>query len=224
MSSRHRRRSASLPAESVDVSRPDLTAVEAEVRADLDEKNAARELALKNCRIIIRTSANAIRALHRDERDRADDLLAEARALITEAETPLADHLDIYHAGFFYDAVKEYAEGVLTAALLAAERLPLPSEIGVHSVPYLKGLGEAVGEQRRRMLDFLRAGRIEEAEATFVAMDAVLDLLTSLDYPDGMTAGLRRTTDVARSLIERSRSDLTTAVVQERLRSDLGRS
>mgnify|MGYP002065207052 CR=1 FL=1 len=146
-----------------------------------------------------------------------DELLAEARTLIAEAEAPLADHQDIYHAGFFYDAVKEYAEGVLTAALLAGERLPLPSEIGVHSVPYLKGLGEAVGEQRRRMLDFLRSGRIEEAEATFVAMDAVLDLLTSLDYPDGMTAGLRRTTDVARSLIERSRSDLTTAVVQERL-------
>jgi len=206
----------------VDLSRPDLTAVEAEVRADLDEKNAARELALKNCRIIIRTSANAIRALHRDERDRAEELLAEARALIAEAEEPLADHQDIYHAGFFYDAVKEYAEGVLTAALLAGESLPLPSEIGVHSVPYLKGLGEAVGEQRRRMLDFLRAGRIQEAEATFVAMDAVLDLLTSLDYPDGMTAGLRRTTDVARSLIERSRSDLTTAVVQERLRSELG--
>jgi translin len=210
-----------LPAELVGGSGPDLTAVEAEVRADLDEKNAARELALKNCRIIIRTSANAIRALHRGERNRADELLAEARSLIAEAEAPLAEHQDIYHAGFFYDAVKEYAEGVLTAALLAGERLPLPSEIGVHSVPYLKGLGEAVGEQRRRMLDFLRTGRIEEAEATFVAMDAVLDLLTSLDYPDGMTAGLRRTTDVARSLIERSRSDLTTAVVQERLRSEL---
>jgi len=205
----------------VNTDRPDLTAVEAAVRADLDEKNEARELALKNCRIIIRTSANAIRALHRGEEDRAAELLAEARALIAEAEAPLADHQDIYHAGFFYDAVKEYAEGVLTAALLAGEPLPLPSDIGVHSVPYLKGLGEAVGEQRRRMLDFLRSGRIVDAEATFVAMDAVLDLLTSLDYPDGMTAGLRRTTDIARSLIERSRSDLTTTVVQERLRSDL---
>lgn len=206
----------------MEVARPDLAAVEAAVRADLDEKNAARELALKNCRLIIRTSANAIRSLHRGEQERADELLAEARAWIDEAEAPLIDHQDIYHAGFFYDAVKEYAEGVLTSALLAGDPLPLPSEIGVHSVPYLKGLGEAVGEQRRRMLDFLRAGRIDDAEATFVSMDTVLDLLTSLDYPDGMTSGLRRTTDVARSLIERSRSDLTTAVVQERLRSELG--
>ncbi|HZJ47464.1 MAG TPA: haloacid dehalogenase [Acidimicrobiia bacterium] len=201
---------------------PDLTAIEAAVRADLDEKNAARELALKNCRLIIRASATAIRSLHRGERERADELLAQARALITESEAGLGHHQDIYHAGFFYDAVKEYAEGVLSAALLAGEPLPLPSEIGVHSVPYLKGLGEAVGEQRRRMLDYLRADRVSDAEATFVSMDTVLDLLTSLDYPDGMTAGLRRTTDVARSLIERSRSDLTTAVVQERLRAELG--
>ena len=200
-----------------------LDAVEDAVRSDLDAKNAARELALRNCRQIIRRSANAIRALHRDDGEDAERLLIEARALIAEAEESLVGHRDIYFAGFFYDAVKEYAEGVLTGALLAGERLPLPSEIGVHSVPYLKGLGEAVGEQRRRMLDLLRAGQIEEAEATFVAMDVVLDLLTSLDYPDGMTAGLRRTTDVARSLIERSRSDLTTAVVQERLRSELGR-
>jgi translin len=201
---------------------PDLSAVEAAVRADLDEKNAARELALKNCRVIIRTSATAIRSLHRGERERAAELLDDARVLIEEAEASLGRHQDIYHAGFFYDAVKEYAEGILTAALLAGDPIPLPSEIGVHSVPYLKGLGEAVGEQRRRMLDYLRAGKIEDAESTFVAMDAVLDLLTSLDYPDGMTAGLRRTTDIARSLIERSRSDLTTAVVQERLRSRLG--
>jgi len=172
--------------------------------------------------VIIRTSATAIRSLHRGETDRAEELLSQARVLITEAEASLGHHQDIYHAGFFYDAVKEYAEGVLSAALLAGEPLPLPSEIGVHSVPYLKGLGEAVGEQRRRMLDYLRAGRVDDAEATFVSMDTVLDLLTSLDYPDGMTAGLRRTTDVARSLIERSRSDLTTAVVQERLRTELG--
>ena len=202
----------------------DLEDLDEAVRGDLDSKFAARELAVTSCRKIIRSSANAIRALHRNEPERAGSLMDDAQRLIAEVRGPLEEHLDIYYAGFFYDAVKEYAEGELTAALLAGERLPLPSEIGVHSVPYLKGLGEAVGEQRRRMLDFLRAGRIEDAEATFVAMDAVLDLLTSLDYPDGMTAGLRRTTDVARSLIERSRSDLTTAVVQERLRSQLGQA
>ena len=202
-------------------SRIDLTSLESEVRSELDEKFAARELALANSRPIIRNSANAIRALHRDDVELARSLLEEVKSLILEAESSLDGHWDIYHAGFFYDAVKEYAEAELTAALLTHEPLPLPSELHVHAVPYLKGLGEAVGEQRRRMLDQLRHGDLEEAERTFVDMEAVHDLLTSIDYPDGMTAGLRRTTDVARALIERSRADLTSTIVQERLRSQL---
>jgi translin len=200
---------------------PDLDALETAVRSELDGKYDARELALKNCRKIIRLSANAIRALHRNDPPTAEELLVEARTLIAEAEEPLQEHLDIYYAGFFYDAVKEYAEAELTAALLAGEPLPLPDELGLHAVPYLKGLGEAVGEQRRRLLDQLRTGQLQDAEDTFAAMETIHDLLTSLDYPDGMTAGLRRTTDVARALIERSRADLTTTIVQERLRARL---
>ena len=105
--------------------------------------------------------------------------------------------------------------------LPGARRLPIPAELGVGAAPYLNGLGEAVGELRRRLLDQLRAGRVAEAEATLQAMDAVVDLLADLDFPDGMTGGLRRTTDVARALVERSRADLTATVVQERLRLEL---
>lgn len=199
----------------------DLSAIESIVRDDLDTKYAARELALKNSRPIIRNSANAIRALHRGELGLARDLMDEVKGLIAEAEEGIAGHWDIYHAGFFYDAVKEYAEAELTAALLAHEPLPSPLDLGIDSVPYLKGLGEAVGEQRRRLLDQLRKGDLDGAESTFGDMEVVHDLLTSIDYPDGMTSGLRRTTDVARALIERSRADLTTTIVQERLRSRL---
>jgi translin len=199
----------------------DLSRIESDVRAELDTKYAARELALKNSRPIIRNSANAIRALHRGESALARELMDEVKDLILEAESGLEGHWDIYHAGFFYDAVKEYAEAELTAALLSHKPLPSPSDLGLHAVPYLKGLGEAVGEQRRRLLDQLRKGNLEAAEVTFEDMEVVHDLLTALDYPDGMTAGLRRTTDVARALIERSRADLTTTLVQERLRSRL---
>lgn len=199
----------------------DLSAIESAVRTELDEKYRARELTLKNSRPIIRNSANAIRALHRGETELARELMDEVKVLIAEAEAGLDGHWDIYHAGFFYDAVKEYAEAELTAALLAHEPLPSPADLGVHAVPYLKGLGEAVGEQRRRLLDQLRKGDLDGAERTFEDMEAVHDLLTSIDYPDGMTAGLRRTTDVARALIERSRADLTSTIVQERLRAQL---
>lgn len=199
----------------------ELAAVEAEVRRELDAKFRARELALANCRQIIQGSSNAIRALHRNEVDIADDLLAQVRRLVDETEGPLSEHQDIYHAGFFFDAVKEFAEAELTAAMLLGRELPTPSRLHLHAVPYLKGLGEAVGEMRRRMLDQLRGADLDAAERTFARMEAVIDLLTALDYPDGMTSGLRRTTDVARSLIERSRADLTTTIVQERLRSKL---
>ncbi len=199
----------------------DLEALESAVRAELDGKFGARELALKNCRKIIQSSSKAIRSLHRGDVDAADELLANIRSLIAEAEAPLADHRDIYHAGFFYDAVKEYAEAELTKALVLHQPLPLPSDLGLHAVPYLKGLGEAVGELRRRLLDQLRKGKLADAEATFSDMEIIHDLLAALDYPDGMTSGLRRTTDVARALIERSRADLTSTIVQERLRRQL---
>jgi translin len=208
-------------ADALDLDALDLDALEAEVRAELDEKFAARELALKNCRKIIQAASKAIRALHRGDIDAADRLLASGRALIEEAEAPLTDHQDIYHAGFFYDAVKEYAEAELTKALVLKRPLPLPSDLGLHAVPYLKGLGEAVGELRRRLLDQLRKGELADAEGTFSDMETIHDLLAALDYPDGMTSQLRRTTDVARSLIERSRADLTATIVQERLRHQL---
>lgn len=201
----------------------DLGALEAAVRSELDAKFSARELALKNCRRIIQGSSKAIRALHRGEVDGARALMDEVRALIDEIEPLLAEHSDIYHAGFYYDAVKEYAEAETTAALVAGRPLPLPADLRMHAVPYLKGLGEAVGELRRRLLDQLRVGDLALAEATFADMETIHDLLAALDYPDGMTSQLRRTTDVARSLIERSRADLTTTIVQERLRAQLDR-
>lgn len=191
------------------------------MRAVLDDRYGAREQGLTNSRAVIRRSANAIRALHRGETDAAAALIDEAGALLTEAETAMASHPDVLHAGFLWDAAKEYAEARLTAALIVGSELPMPDEVGVDVVPYLKGLGEAVGELRRHLLDLLRDGDLDRAEETLRTMESVLDLLTELDYPDGMTQGLRRTTDVARALVERSRSDLTTTAVQERLRAEL---
>ena len=203
---------------------PDLSDMSSAVRSVLDDKYRVREIGLANSRQIIRRSANAIRSIHRGEMDEAAVLMEEAGTLLAETNLALEDHPDILHAGFVSDASKEYAEARLTAALAAGDCLPLPDELGVRAAPYLNGLGEAVGEMRRRMLDLLREGDLASAESTLDAMNTIHDLLADLDYPDGMTGGLRRTTDVARALIERSRSDLTTTVIQERLRRDLASS
>ncbi len=201
--------------------RPDLQPLSEAVRLDLDGKYAAREIGLSGSRRIIRLCANAIRALHRGEKSVAEGLMADADTLLRQTGAAMEGHPDVLYAGFVGDASKEYAEARLTAAFLAGERLPLPAELGVEAPPYLNGLGEAVGEMRRRMLDRMRAGDLAEAERLLEGMDAICELLADLDYPDAMTGGLRRTTDVARALIERSRADLTNTVVQERLRRQL---
>jgi translin len=201
----------------------DFDAIRDEVSSVLDATYRAREIGLTNCRKVIRLSANAIRSLHRGESLQAEELMSEAGELLRATVQVLAESPDILHAGFVHDAAKEYAEARLTAALGSGADVPGPAELGVAVPAFLNGLGEAAGEMRRRMLDLLRAGDLEGGERTLVAMDAVVELLASLDYPDGMTGGLRRTTDVARALAERSRSDLTTTMVQERLRADLRR-
>lgn len=192
-----------------------------EVRSILDVRFAAREKAITESRKVIRASANAIRALHRSDWEDADRLIAEAGELLDGIVQALDENPELLSHGVVHDAAKEYSEGRITQAVLTGAELPRFDDLGVDPVPYLHGLGEAVGEMRRRMLDLLRAERLEEAEAILEQMDDIVDQLAQVDYPDDMTNGLRRTTDVSRSLVERSRSDLTATVVQERLRQDL---
>ena len=196
----------------------DLTAP---IRLELDAKFAAREIGYVKSREVIRASANAIRSLHRGQWETADELVDTAGSTLREVQSVLGDHPDILHGGFVHDAAKEYAEAAVCTALFRGRALPTPALLEIHPVAYLHGLGEAVGELRRRMLDRLRDGDLAAAEQCLVEMDQIVDLLADLDYPDGMTAGLRRTTDVSRALVERSRADLTTTMVQERLRAEL---
>ena len=180
------------------------------------EKNAARERALAASRTLIRMSANSIRAVHRGEFDKARAMLDEAKAVRDEAVAALADHGDIYHAGFLHDAQKEYAEARTTLALLTGGAIPSPEELGVEYPAYLNGIAEAVGEMRRMILDRLRAGVYDGSEALLQAMDDIYSVLITIDFPDAMTGGLRRTTDQTRGILEKTRGDLTMAIVQRR--------
>ena len=192
-----------------------------EVRSILDSRFVARERAIAESRKIIRSAANGIRALHRSESGEAASLIEQSGNRLTAISATLADNLELMSHAVVFDAAKEYAEARITQAVFNGQPVPRFDDLGIDPVPYLHGLGEAVGEMRRRMLDLLRYERLSEAESMLDEMDRIVDLLAEIDYPDGMTNGLRRTTDVARSLVERSRSDLTATVVQERLRQDL---
>ncbi|MEX1255032.1 MAG: haloacid dehalogenase [Dehalococcoidia bacterium] len=191
------------------------------VRALYADKHVARERALPLCREALRHSANAIRAVHREGFAEADELIARAGGLLRQAKESLGGHPDIYHAGFVHDAQKEYVEACATQAIIAGRALPAPEALGVELPAYLNGLGEAVGELRRHLLDKLRAGDVEHCENVLTAMDDVYSVLVTLDYPDAMTGGLRRTTDAVRGILERTRGDFTVSVRQRELEKRL---
>jgi len=195
----------------------DLEPIGGWARAELDRKNAAREQALRWSRELVRTCATSIRAIHRREFSSADALIAEGHALNHQICSALGQMGDLYWAGYVQDAQKELVEAVCTLALIKREALPDPAGLGVAPGPFLNGLGEAVGELRRYLLDSLRRGEVEGCEQLLGAMDDIYSLLVTLDYPDALTGGLRRTTDSTRGILEKTRGDLTLALRQESL-------
>jgi len=191
------------------------------VRAVFVDKHEARERALPLCRETVRHSANAIRAVHRADFAQAEELIGRARGLLADAKGHLRDHQDIYHAGFVHDAQKEYAEASATYAVIAGQPLPTPEGLAIELPAYLNGLGETVGELRRHLLDRLRSGDVDHCEGILAAMDDIYSVLVTMDYPDAMTGGLRRTTDAVRGILERTRGDLTVSVRQRELERKL---
>lgn len=184
-------------------------------------KHAAREASLAHARLLIRHSGNAIRAVHRREWTTADDLLERGREEIATIKRDLATLPELYYHNYIGDALKEYAEARLTLALVRDEDLPLPDDLDVGYVPYYNGLAETVGELRRYTLDALRRDDDATGERLLGAMDAIYELLVTLDYPDAVTGSLRRTTDSVRGILEKTRGDLTTAAGQRRLEQAL---
>lgn len=183
----------------------------------LEVKHQARETTLLAARRAIRSCGTAIRAVHRREFHEALELIAVAAAYLAEADAALEGHPDVRYAGFVHDAKKEFAEANLTLAFVAGNPIPTAAELGVEVQAYLNGMAEAASELRRQVLDCLRRNENEEAERLLAVMDDVYGLLITIDYPDALTGGLRRTTDALRAVLERTRGDVTTALVASRL-------
>jgi translin len=188
---------------------------------DFTAKHRARELGLRVSREAIRMSANTIRAAHRGDFEEARGLLAQAGASLRGAAEGLKGWPEIYHAGFLADARKEFTEANITLALISDSPIPLPEEIGVEMAPYLNGMGEVIGELRRFILDSLRRNETRRCEEYMQKMDDIYSLLVTVDFPEGVTGGLRRTTDAMRSIVERTRGDLTMALRQRQLEEKL---
>ena len=198
-----------------------LDSIAEQLRQNLVDKDAAREKALPLCRDAIRNCSQAIRAVHRQEFDQAAELLKTARGLINEAQQSFTAYSEFSNTGFIRDAQKELVEGHITLALVTGKELPEPDELGVDASAYLNGLGEAVGELRRYLLDSMRRGELARGEEMLTVMDDIYSVLVNMDFPDAITGGLRRTTDIVRGVLEKTRSDLTLTVAQKEVEARL---
>jgi translin len=192
----------------------ELASLGDDARRALEASHRARETALASCRETIRSCGLAIRAVHRLQPAESEERVAEADRSLRRAQEALAPHPRLAAAGFLHDAEKELAEARLTAALVAGDVLPGPGELGVGLPAWLNGLAEAASELRRHLLDRLRAGETARGEELLRAMEDVYDMLVTIEYPDAITGGLRRATDALRAVVERSRADVTTTVLQ----------
>ena len=199
----------------------ELELIAAELRPCFAAEDEAREKALHSCRQVVRHSGDAIRAIHRQDHDRATKHLDSALELLRELDRNLAGHGRLLHSGFVHDAQKEFAEACITSALIAGEGLPRPESLAVSSTAYLDGLGECVGELRRFILDSLRREDLTRCEELLTVMEEIHTVLMTMDFPELLAHGLRRTTDSIRGIVERTRGDITVSLRQRNLETKL---
>jgi translin len=200
---------------------PELQTIIDRINQAFETKSAVRDRTITRSRELIRHCANSIRATHRGDDTEAQALLQTARAVAAEVVTQARAYPDVYYAGYTQDALKELAEAHLTRAIVTGESLPEPESLQVEYAAYLNGLAEAAGELRRFALDALRRGNVPQAEKILGAMDDIYSVLVTVDFPDAITGGLRRNTDMVRGVLERTRGDVTTAVRQEAMKAAL---
>lgn len=200
---------------------PELASIIEAIRDEFTAKNHVRDLTLTRSRELIRFCALSIRAIHRHAWVEAEAGLRTAREAAAVMAADLAPYPDMYEAGYTQDALKEMAEAHLLYAFVRGEPLPGPRDLGIPAAAYLNGLAEAASELRRFVLDLIRLGRTAEAEPHLEQMDEVYSHLVTMDFPDALTGGLRRSTDALRGVLERTRGDLTVAVRQEELAAAL---
>jgi translin len=193
------------------------------IRGELALKHQAREAAYPLTRQVVRNSANAIRAVHRGEFETAQKLLSTAGGLLSEITAAIVDHPELRYTGYVETAEKEFTEASITLSLVSGKAIPGPDALGVVNSAYLNGLAEAASEMRRELLDHLRRGLIGRCEEILKSMDDIYDVLVTIDFPDALTGNLRRTTDMLRGVLERTRGDLTMAIAQSRLEEKLTR-
>jgi len=161
-------------------------------------------------------SKQAILRIHSGKESEAGKRLEEASSLISEMDAIIKEHPALGRFDQVSAAKEEFSEASIVMKLTKTGEFPDPAALGVPMTSYLMGLGDVPGELRRQALDALRLGDIETAEARLSTMEEIyLSLVTMEEVP--LLKGLRRKLDIARGVIERTRSEVTAEAGRRRL-------
>ena len=198
-----------------------LSAIGASVIEELAERNRDREQALSVSREVIRFSANAIRAVHRGAFEDARELISKGAVRLSDADHIATSSPSIFNAGFMNDARKEFTEANVTLAVISGSDIPSINDLKVDAAAYINGMAEVIGELRRYILDALRRDAVDGGQEFMDIMDEMYSVLVTIDFPEGVTSGLRHNTDAMRGVLERTRGDLTMALRQHSLEARL---
>ena len=186
-----------------------------------DKLNDIREQSLAISREIVRECSKSIRNIHRNDVSNAKEHIKIAQNKIEKLKNICSEISEISYAGYVLDAEREFVEAVLFYTFEVNGYIEPYKKFNVHPSSYIQGIGDTIGEWRRKALDHLRNLDIKKAETYLEIMEEGMGILNELDYPDALTGGLRRYADNARSIIERTRSDITNAFINEALRKDI---
>ncbi|NVM43923.1 MAG: translin family protein [Candidatus Lokiarchaeota archaeon] len=185
-----------------------LNKIFSELSETLDKLDQDREKILKLSRMIIRDCSIAIKNIHRKDFDQYHQKLQNVK----KSHNELLDLVN-NNPGVFLKHLKtpeqEYAEAVAFYSIISKESLPLPSELNIMPLNYALGLADVIGELRRYALDNIRNSIVKDLNYILENMDDIYTHLFSMDYPSGLTQDLRHKTDQARSIIEKTRGDVS---------------
>lgn len=193
------------------------------IQEDLSAREEVREEVQRDMRKATRLSKQAIQVTHQERFDDAKAMLKEAKTLFSKLHDTAKDYPYLLYSGCVGAAFEEHAEAHILLTLIQEDRFVTPKEIDVPVTPYVLSLGDVIGELRRRALDLIRRGNVEEAEKTLKRMEYIYLELTALDDAYIIIKGLRRKGDLARRLIEITRGDITSEARRSALEQSISK-
>ena len=185
-----------------------------EAEQALAAEEEATNLAFNLSRKIIRKTKTAIHGIHAGQRDpELIDSISSDLAGLVEA---VAGYPKLVYGADVESAMMEFAETVIYDYALRGEEIPSYRVLEITPAAWVLGLADSIGELRRDMLDRLMKGNLPEATRIFSKMEELCDVLMTLDIKDSVVP-VRRKQDIARGIMERSRTDLATAKIMSKV-------